>query len=25
VNDNPRKDAEVNPAQSLHDDVPPQA
>ena len=25
VNDNPRKDAEVNPAQSPHDDVPPQA
>ena len=25
VNSNPRKDAEVNPAQSPHDDVPPQA
>ena len=25
VNANPRKDAEVNPAQSPHDDVPPQA
>jgi hypothetical protein len=25
VNDNPRKDAEVDPAQSPHDDVPPQA
>jgi len=25
VNDNPRKDAEINPAQSPHDDVPPQA
>ena len=25
VNDNPRKSAEINPAQSPHDDVPPQA